>query len=110
MMATFMVTHYGGFFAEVPIRSKSRGPRRRSRTTDIFCRGVESCPYFHRDARDVKRTVGERAEDAARLVLGLVSPRAIPPATTPASLKPPRSTWLVSGLHACFLTTNMADA
>jgi hypothetical protein len=109
MMATFMVTHYGGFFAEVPIRSKLRGLRRRSGTTDIFCRGVESCPYFHQ-ASDVKLTVGERAEDAARLVLRLVSPRAIPPATTPASLKPPRSTWLVSGLHACLLTTNMADA
>jgi hypothetical protein len=26
------------FFAEVPIRSKLRGPRRRSRTTDIFRR------------------------------------------------------------------------
>jgi hypothetical protein len=97
MMATFMVTHYGGFFAEVPIRSKLRGPRRRSRTPDIFCRGV-------------KRTVGERAQDAARLVLGLVSPRAIPLATTPASLKLQRSAWLVSGLHACFLTTNMAEA
>jgi hypothetical protein len=108
-MATFMVTHYGGFFAEVPVRSKLRGSRRRSRTTDIFGRGVESSPYFHQDAREVKRTVGERADGAARLVLALVSPRAVPLATMPPSIKPPRSTRLVSSLHACFLATNMAD-
>jgi hypothetical protein len=56
-MAT--VAYYGGFFAEVPIRSKLRGPHRRSRTTDTFRRGVESSPYFHQDASDVKRTVAE---------------------------------------------------
>jgi hypothetical protein len=52
------------FFAEVHIRSKLRGPPRRSRTADIFRRGVEGGPDVHQDASDVKRTVSERAEGA----------------------------------------------
>jgi hypothetical protein len=99
IMTTFIATHCGGFFAEVPVRSKLRDSRRCSRTTDIFRRRVESSRYFHQDARDVQRTVGERAEGAAGS--SNHSPRPVPLARMPASIKPPRSTWLVSSLRAC---------
>src|SRR5260370_32912702 len=80
------VSHYGAFFFRSPHSLKIGRHPSRSRTTDIFRRGVEGGPDFHQDASDVKRTVGERAEGAASLVLPVISPRAVPLATMPTSI------------------------
>ena len=98
IMATCMVTHYGAFFAEVPIRPKLGGHPSPFKNNGYFRRGVEGGPYLHQDASDVKRTSAN--ERGARPGSSFQSFLLAPLAAMPTSIKPPRSTWLVSSLLA----------